>query len=218
MKKFQGKSSTVIWCIASVCAVLSLVYYLSAGNGIVISIVSAFVVLFLSMIVVSVVVGVVTGVMELFSPSKKQAEQENSSLNEPITETFDVAGTHYCMQNIMKLATRNPDWKKTGKALVKAGYAGKQVFRYTYINKPVKLIPEPQNPHDPNAVMVQIAGEKVGYISAEEAPHVNDVLKHRKIIYISSFIGGGDQKYIEEDGTFERRDGEPYVHVRIKYK
>lgn len=109
MKKFQGKSSTVIWCIASVCAVLSLVYYLSTGNSIVISIVSAFVVLFLSMIVVSVVVGVVMGVMELFSPSKKQAEQENSSPNEPITETFDVAGTHYCMQNISGSWVRVPD-------------------------------------------------------------------------------------------------------------
>ena len=170
------------------------------------------------MLVVSVIVGGVIGAVESLSPTKKQADHGNNDSDDHITETFDVAGTHYCMQNIMKLATRNPDWRKTGKALVAAGYAGKRVFRYTYINKPVKLIPEPQNPHDPNAVMVQIAGEKVGYISAEEAPHVNDVLKHRNIIYISGFIGGGDQKYIEEDGTFERYDGEPYVHVRIKYK
>lgn len=204
--------------LAATCAVASLVYYLQEGHGVMISLVSAAIIFACAFLALYFLVSCVFTAVEGLKNENAQKAQEKSAPDKTITETFDVAGTHYCIKNIMKLATRNPDWRKTGKALVAAGYAGKRVFRYTYINKPVKLIPEPQNPHDPNAVMVQIAGEKVGYISAEEAPHVNDVLKHRKIIYISGFIGGGDQKYIEEDGTFERRDAEPYVHVRIKYK
>ena len=31
------------------------------------------------------------------------------------------------------------------------------------------LVPEPSNPHDPNAVMVQIEGRLVGYLPRDEA-------------------------------------------------
>lgn len=31
------------------------------------------------------------------------------------------------------------------------------------------LVPEPSNPYDPNAVIVQVAGERVGYLSREDA-------------------------------------------------
>lgn len=133
-------------------------------------------------------------------------------------ETFEVVGTYYYRENIGKLATRNPDWRKQGKALVNLGYANKHVYRYNYIHKPVRLIQEDENPHDHNAVMVQVAGEKVGYISADEAVHVRDILNRRSVKYISAFVGGGDYKIINEDGTFERFEDDPYIRVSIGYK
>lgn len=129
---------------------------------------------------------------------------------------FDVH--HHYLKNIEKLATGNPEWKKRGKTLASQGYAGKRVYRYSYVNKPINLIQENNNPHDHNAVMIQIAGEKVGYISAEEALHVRDILNHHTVRFISAFIGGGDYKEIFSDGAFEKHEGEPFVRVKIGYK
>ena len=39
------------------------------------------------------------------------------------------------------------------------------------------LIPEPSNPHDPNAVMVQIDGQLVGYLPRDEAVAYGPTLK-----------------------------------------
>lgn len=42
---------------------------------------------------------------------------------------------------------------------------------------PALLTPEPNNPHDHNAVAVIIAGQKVGYLSRDEAPPYSQVLR-----------------------------------------
>lgn len=167
-------------------------------------------------------IGFLSGVLALFRPrtsspdANAQASPERKEV--PQEEVFPVVGTHYYLKNIGRLATANPDWKKTGKALAKQGYAGRRLYRYRYINKPLKLVMENSNPHDHNAVMVQVAGEKVGYISAEQALHVRYILNHRPIQFISAFVGGGDYKEIYEDGTFQRVSDEPFVRVKIRYK
>jgi hypothetical protein len=39
------------------------------------------------------------------------------------------------------------------------------------------LVPEPDNPHDPNAIAVHIANRLVGYLSREENPRWQEVVK-----------------------------------------
>lgn len=168
-------------------------------------------------------IGWIVDIIRAIPPAlqKQPAEQTDlpkGPLSEPVEETFEAVGVHYYLENVGKLATRNPDWRKTGKALVSAGFAGRRVYRYSYINKPVKLVQENDNPHDRNAVMVQIAGEKVGYIAADEALHVQEILNHRTVCFVSAFIGGGDYKEVHEDGSFDRYENEPFVRVKIRYK
>ena len=127
-------------------------------------------------------------------------------------EVFFAAGTHYYTENINKLACANPDWKSRSSSLI-----GKPVYKYNFIRKPVKLIPEPQNPSDPNAVMVVIAGEKVGYISREENLHVLSILQRGEIKYISSFISGGDYKVISKNGDVFRDQKSISIKVKIAY-
>lgn len=221
-KKLTGKASTVIWIIAAVCGILSFIYYLSTGEEIIVSLISAILVSLLSMLAISVIAGAVFGAVEaIFFPKKSNAPEKSSAKSSEYSvqeETFEAVGVHYYLENVGKLATRNPDWRKNGKALVAAGFAGRRVYRYTYVNKPVKLIQENDNPHDRNAVMVQIAGEKVGYIDADEALHVRDILNHHIVYFISGFVGGGDYKEVREDGTFERYEAAPFVRVKIRYK
>lgn len=132
-------------------------------------------------------------------------------------EKFSVAGVSYYLDNIGKLACQNPNWKKTAAQLISSGMAERRVFRYNYINKPVKLIPEPQNEHDENAVIVQIAGEKVGYISRSDNVHVKSILQTREIKYISSFISGGKYKIATEDKHLFHDEDRISISIRIAY-
>lgn len=132
-----------------------------------------------------------------------------------IKEDFSVAGVSYCKENIMKLACVNSDWRKHTKTLLAENKH--TVYRYNFINKPVKLLPEPSNEHDPNAILVQIAGEKVGYISREENVHVADILGKRSVKYISAFITGGDYKVISDASSMEKGTQDIAINIRIAY-
>ena len=134
-----------------------------------------------------------------------------------IEESFHAVGVSYYENNIRKLACSNPDWKLSAAQLLDNGKAGKRVFKHNYINKPVKLIEEIDNPHDENAVAVVIAGELVGYISREDNIHVKDILQNHEIKALSGFIGGGEYKIIDEDGDFVKDVLGFSVNIRMKY-
>lgn len=132
-------------------------------------------------------------------------------------ETFRAAGSNYYDGNIGKLAAANSEWQSTAKQLINSGKVNKKIFRYNYINKPVKLIPELENPHDKNAILIQIAGEKVGYISRDENLHVKEILDNHEIKYISSFISGGQFKYANESGELIHDELSISIDVKIGY-
>ena len=132
-------------------------------------------------------------------------------------ETFDIAGVSYYLDNLQKLACANPDYRKRGKTLAEEGQAGKRIYRYNYVYKPVKLILEDKNPHDRYAVMVQIAGEKVGYISQYQNRHVREILSKHEVKFISARISGGEYKVIAENGDTEKDSKRNYITVKIAY-
>ncbi len=81
----------------------------------------------------------------------------------------------------------------------------------------MKLIPEPKNEYDKNAVMVQIAGEKVGYISRSDNIHVKLILGTREIKYISGFISGGKYKVASEDKHLSHDEDHLSISIKIGY-
>lgn len=129
-------------------------------------------------------------------------------------ETFYGVGVEHYLENIHKLAVPNPDWRKRGNTLAAEGKCMQKIFRYSYVNRPVKLIAETNNPYDKNAVMIQIAGEKVGYIPHDDAKHVREILSKHDVKFISSFISGGQYKVVSENGDAVKM--EKYIQVRIK--
>ena len=155
--------------------------------------------------------------MGLLDFIKKVTHQDSPSTRELKTEVFLVRGASYYRNNIGKLACSNPDWKCTAAQVLSAGKVDKRIYRYNYINKPVKLIEEPSNKHDKNAVAVLIAGEVVGYIGRDENIHVKSILKLGEIKYISSFISGGQYKVISKDKEIERFEEEISIKVKIAY-
>lgn len=164
------------------------------------------------------VFGTVTGSALIYWGLKKKgitfSKEKKRTLKE---ENFQVAGVGYYENAINKLACANPDWKLTAAQIINSGRAGRRIFRYNYVNKPIKLIPEPGNEHDPNAIVVMIAGEKVGYISKEENTHVREILQKHEIVSLSGFIGGSEYKIISEDSHVSQFDSGFHINVRIKY-
>lgn len=85
------------------------------------------------------------------------------------------------------------------------------------IHKPVKLIPEPNNPYDKSAIQVLIAGEFVGYVPREECDAVGRILKQHEVKYISAFISGGKYKIVSEDKDIFRDSNHHRIRVKVGY-
>ena len=151
---------------------------------------------------------------DLFKRSQPTTLPKDSGLYK---EDFNVAGVYYHMGSVKKLATADPYWRTSAKKVVEDGKAGQKLFHYSYVNKPVKLIPEPNNAEDKNAVIVQIAGEKVGYISRDDNVHVLEILKKGSIKYITASVRGGEYRVVSLDGTSIKDDEHVHINVRIAY-
>lgn len=165
---------------------------------------------------------------KVLSPSEKaQGVQSSWHFQEPnntpsasrelVKEDYEVAGVGYYLDNIGKLACINKNYRYGPKRLIESGLVQQKIFQYTYVNKPVKLIPEPINKHDRNAIMVLIAGEKVGYISREENMKVHRILNYGDIKYISSSISGGKYKVISPNGDVIKSEYSIRINIRIAY-
>lgn len=157
--------------------------------------------------------GLFSFIQKAVMPDPQPVEEQDREFKK---EVYPVRGAHYFTENIMKLAVRNEEWQATKETLKSKCGLPARVFRYNFINKPVKLVPDPKNKHDKNAVMVIIAGEQVGYIPAESAVHVKDIIENHSVKYISSFISGGDYKVVAENDTTKLHD-DVSIKVSIGY-
>lgn len=170
-------------------------------------------------------IGVVMLIVRAKAPNKPQTRSASShshyagakSSRNLQTETFKVASIYYCQDGVDRLAREQPEWSMSDDEFVLSFAPGKRLYRYTYINKPVELVPEPTNTHDRNAIMVFVAGEKVGYISSSDNVHVLDILRHREIKYISSFFRGGSYKFCDTNNCVFIDSVGVTINVRIGY-
>ena len=158
--------------------------------------------------------GVVIGAVLVylwFKPRKSNKTQTEQTVfeyeavspekRELIKEVHTVAGIGYYQDNLKKLACKNSDWSKSVAELKAEDKLHEKIYRYNYINKPIKLVYEPENENDPNAIMILIAGEKVGYVFADETAHIKDILENHEVKYISAFVHGGEYKVVNESKT-----------------
>lgn len=126
-------------------------------------------------------------------------------------ESFPVVGINYYTENLNKSRTANPEYRKRNLPMAK------RIYRYTYVDRPVKLIFEPQNPNDRNAIKVLIAGEHVGYIGRNENLHVGDILKHHEIKYIYASFKGGEYKMLVEDNEIIKAETSLKIDLHLGY-
>lgn len=128
-------------------------------------------------------------------------------------EEIEVAGVYHYKDSVMSLANTNPDWDKSPRE-----NNGRRIYRYYFTNKPVTLVPESQNKHDPNAVMVMIADRKVGYVPASDALRIKNLILKDQIEYLSAFVHGGEYKGVAPDGSEFINDTGVGIKLKIAYK
>lgn len=113
---------------------------------------------------------------------------------------FRVAGITYRMGALRAIARRCPEYHMTDTDLVHSydGIEGQRFYEYLKdLPQSVTLVPEPQNPHDHNAIAVYIAGHHVGYVPADETASVAPLL--RGPYHAAAELSGGQWKSVADD-------------------
>lgn len=139
-----------------------------------------------------------------------------------VTKTYRVTGMQHYMDNIMSLSFENPDYDMTKQEIIDTCMTDEKIWKYDFHAAKTELVPEPDNPYDPNAVMVRVSGKLVGYIKAGSCKHILNLLKGERIKGIDCDIGGGPYKMVEEDedGKYIITKGNTnfFVHLTIYEK
>ena len=136
---------------------------------------------------------------------------------------YKVTGMSYRLENLLSLSLENEDYDLSKKLLIEKGYENERVYQYEFYPIKTELVPEPDNPHDPNAIKVIVDGVHVGYIKSGSCSHVHKLLKENRIEKIECRIGGGKYKYIgydeDDDKYYLEKDESPFfVHLSISEK
>lgn len=138
----------------------------------------------------------------LRSPQKSQTQQTVvTSTAETVTRKYQVAGESFHRDEILQLMHLNPDYRLPEETLIKKYRNGGAVYKYRPpLNLNVSLEPEPDNPHDKNAVKVILNGRHVGYIKRGSAAHIRNLLQTRSISHMEATLGGGPCIELERYG------------------
>ena len=129
-----------------------------------------------------------------------------------------AVGSTYYESAFRSLEIENAIWNKSAKEILAFGKADHRIYRYNYMNTPVVLTHEPNNPNDPNALAIHVAGRVVGYIGREQNSFVLGLLKQNRIKTISCFIGGGEYKVISADGSTTKFETGNSVTINLQYQ
>lgn len=133
---------------------------------------------------------------------KTVCAQDKPALQESQIKAFDnfrVAGTSYHEHEIEELGYENPDYEMSKSEIVECGREDERIYKLNFAPTTVELVPEPENPHDPKAIMVLVDGSHVGYIKKGSTSRVRNLLSAGG--KVSAEISGGKYKevYLDEE-------------------
>lgn len=148
-------------------------------------------------------------------------------LREKRTEVryYFVAGVRYYLDHLLKLSYHNTNYDLTKRELIDLGLVIERVWERSYFAETVRFVSEPDNPHDPNAIRVEIENEHVGYIPARECTHIAEIVSENKIVSVHCEITGGKYKCVDVDYSdtgreiyaLDRGEEDYSIELRVEY-
>ena len=121
-----------------------------------------------------------------------------------VTKTYRVTGVQHYSDNLMKIAVPNSNYDMTKKEIIDFGMTDQCIWEHEFYPSKLELQPEPDNPHDPNAIKVLIDDMLVGYIKAGSCKHLLNVIDQDRFLGASCQIGGGNYKRVDEEYDYDR--------------
>ena len=156
------------------------------------------------------------------APSADSSPQPPAAAPEPekatTTERIHVRGLDHYTDNIIAVAKENPDYDLTKRELIEE-CPDEKVWQYYFIVNG-DLVPEPDNPYDPNAIMVQANGLCIGHVPKGSTSHIRKLMESGRIQSMRLDICGGKFKEVYEgdDEKYEMDRGErPFSAVLELY-
>lgn len=142
--------------------------------------------------------------------------------NSAVKERHNVAGTSFRQMEIKSLGTENDYYSMTKRQLVEECMENENIYQLDFSPNLVKLVEEPMNEHDPNAIKVIVDDIHVGYIKKGSCSHIKKLLRENKIYNITADIHGGKYKRISceydidsDKDVYELETGETDFFVSI---
>lgn len=132
--------------------------------------------------------------MGLFDMFKKQPAPAPKPR---VPVTFEAAGVFANEDKIKEICGQNPKLKTARKI------AGSKIFVLAPFEGECDLVREPDNPHDPNAIMVLYQGKKLGYVPRFMQKEVFDRGATRGRLVI---LGGNYRMYEEGEWMTYKND------------
>ena len=115
-------------------------------------------------------------------------------------DNFKIAGISFYNDNIMNhLAFENYDYSRPKSELQEFYDVDQRIYKYNFEDTNVSLVPEPDNPHDPNAIRVEVSGILIGYIKSGSCSRVRNLVNSPDFNKMEIKIGGGEYKCLWED-------------------
>lgn len=128
---------------------------------------------------------------------------------------FNTAVVYPFRPTAVSMGRRNRDyWDLTDSQLAEKYPDDKRVWAYSFPRVPCELVPEPDNPDDPNAVKIILDGQQVGYVPHLLCADVLSILKRPH--EIRGNITGGPHKSVTSCDV--RHFDDPFdIRVTITY-
>lgn len=108
----------------------------------------------------------------------------------------EIVGESYYKDNIASLGTISRDYYWPQDRLYEKYVEGDRVYKYQFDSMDAELVPEPENPHDPNAIRVDVNGVTVGYIARDNTQRIRETMDSG--VKFRAKISAGPHKEISE--------------------
>lgn len=144
---------------------------------------------------------------------KKQKTEPPAAKPKYEHHRFEVAGVPYHEDGLRDLLEPSDDYTMSAADLKEEYVDGDRIYRDELSDCQASLVPEPTNPHDPNAIRVEIGGNLVGYIKKKETATVRKYIDAPGVTVLAEVSGGPYKELVEdEDGQMKIKKGKaPYA-------
>lgn len=129
----------------------------------------------------------------------------------------EVVGESFYKDNIAALGSISHDYYWPTERLYEKYVEGDRVYKYHFTEMDAELVPEPDNPHDPNAIRVDVNGKTVGHIAKDNTQRIREVINSGAVVKAN--VHGGPRKEISEtdDGLLVSEKEDYDFRVRLSF-